>query len=206
MPPKAKSRTSAKGKAKSVVDSRKETCAAVIAAVFPDFAEDTGFCSELAEKVLHCAASITDPSELQDALEDALAGRDDVMSVLADVHSRLVLSEILSTEAPNATEGEMADSTEGVSAEDKKPKRVVVSVKKMELTFSKELKNRERSAGGHQISPDALACQHSWDNSGAGGMLCQICNFETKDRSYSCSRECDVRLCGKCWWKWKEKL
>merc|ERR1711879_826772 len=81
-----------------------------------------------------------------------------------------------------------------------------VSFKRFETVFSKELKKRERSAGGHEVSSKALECTHDWDSTGAGGVVCQVCNFETKDRSYCCSQDCGVKLCGSCWWKWKEKL
>merc|ERR1712151_712644 len=91
------------------------------------------------------------------------------------------------------------------SSSNKKASEPVLSAKRFESIFSKELKSRERAAGPHGVSRTALACLHDWDGTGTAGMRCQVCDFETKDRSYTCALDCGVRLCGKCWWKWKER-
>merc|ERR1719384_2387144 len=73
----------------------------------------------------------------------------------------------------------------------------MLSVKRFESIFSKELKKRERAAGPHAVTAEAMACCHDWDGTGVGGVLCQVCNFETKDSSYTCKFDCGVQLCGK---------
>jgi hypothetical protein len=206
MPPKVKSSAAVKAKPKTKAQLRRDACTNVIVDAFPDFADDLSFCADIADKVLDCAAIVQSPSDLQQALEDAIAGEtpSSESQILQTVFDSLVVAEIINATAVQDTQDD--DNATKVKAEDNKPRGAGVSKKRLETVFSKEIKKRERAAGQHEVSSQALACNHSWDNTGAGGMRCQVCNFETKDNSYRCSLGCDVRLCGKCWWKWKEKL
>ena len=87
--------------------------------------------------------------------------------------------------------------------------------KRLRSVFAKELRKREtggmksrsqnftRGAGDHEVSAASLRCEHAWSSSGAAGIRCQICNFETKDKSYNCKQPgCEIKLCGSCQWKW----
>lgn len=198
MPPKAK-RLPVAAKV-SAATRRKEACITAIAEVFPDFAEDTSFCDDLAKKVLACAAEAGCPDDFRDALEDALMGVDNIAILLADVYGRLLDLGIVKAQETDESEDKMQASE---AAEDRRPGGL--SEKKLSSIFSKELRKRERAIGDHEVSAAARKCEHSWDSTGAGGMHCQVCNFETKDKSYTCTKGCCIRLCGKCWWKWKEQ-
>lgn len=90
--------------------------------------------------------------------------------------------------------------------------------KRLRMTFAKELKKRDtggmkkgltastRGAGDHEVTEASMRCDHNWSSSGAGGVRCQICNFETKDNSYNCRHPgCEIKLCGSCHWKWTHK-
>merc|ERR1712087_166412 len=127
---------------------------------------------------------------------DALAGVDNADAVLSDVYARLQTCGLVQVATSAASEKSTAA---------KQACEPVLTTKRFESIFSKELKSRERAAGPHGVSRTALACLHDWDGTGTAGMRCQVCDFETKDRSYTCALDCGVRLCGKCWWKWKEK-
>jgi hypothetical protein len=63
----------------------------------------------------------------------------------------------------------------------------------------------DRFAGGHRVTRKSLSCDHRWSGSGAAGVRCQVCNFETQQNSYHCSKRpaCGIALCGSCNWKWK---
>lgn len=197
MAPKAKAKSSA-GQPKG--SKRKETCAAIIAEVFPDFADDASFCAELAGQVIGIIKDVKSADQLRNALEDALAGKEDaeVIALLSDVYGRLQAAGLATPAAEEAAEAVQTTA-------DKVAALPVLSLKRFDGIFSKELRNRERAAGNHTVTSEALACLHDWDNTGAGGVHCQVCNFETKDNHYCCKFDCGVQLCGKCWWKWKEK-
>merc|ERR1719410_2767174 len=200
MAPKTKANTRAKAKAKlgSKNIQQREDCVAIIASAFPDFADDSSFCEEVPNELLVVATTATSAQELKDPLHVVLVGRedDDASCILAEVFQGLVDAGICPMEDCSLATAHARTTT---------PSQPVLSEKKFEKIFSKELKNRERAAGAHEVSAQALGCLHNWDNSGAGGMRCQVCNFETKDKSYTCDFGCGVRLCGSCWWKWKEK-
>mmetsp|Transcript_85410 Transcript_85410/g.134861 ORF Transcript_85410/g.134861 Transcript_85410/m.134861 type:complete len:198 (+) Transcript_85410:79-672(+) len=83
---------------------------------------------------------------------------------------------------------------------------MALTSKRFETIFSKELGKRERAAGLHSVTKVAMACVHSWDNTGTAGLRCQVCNFDTKERSWTCNLGCGVRLCGSCMFKWKSKV
>jgi len=95
-----------------------------------------------------------------------------------------------------------------------------LSEKRFRGMFAKELSQRERGggkqakhqgkatksevdrlAGGHQVSKKSLECEHVWSSSGAAGVRCQVCNFETKKNSHTCKKSCgapctlSVRFC-----------
>jgi len=180
----------------STKSQQKDACTAVIASAFPDFADDSSFCEEIATDVLVVVANISSAEGLKDPLQMALAGREDEdsTSVLAEVFRGLADAGIIEDRSP------VTEDTPAAS-----PNQPVLSEKKFLKIFSKELRNRERAAGAHEVSAEALACLHNWDSTGTGGMHCQVCNFETKDKSYTCDFGCGIRLCGSCWWKWKEK-
>jgi len=194
----ARARGGAAARAK-LPSARKEACAAVIAEAFPDFAEDADFCLELAAKALTVAGGATGPGDFREALEDALAGVEDEDAVLAQVYDGLLGAGVV-----RGLEDEAAGATD-VAAAGKSVQPGGISRKRFEALFGKELGKRERAAGAHQVSEGALACEHRWDNTGAGGVHCQICNFETKANSYNCMNGCDIKLCGNCWWKWDKK-
>merc|ERR1712224_37778 len=97
--------------------------------------------------------------------------------VLTDLYDRLVALGLKSEESVH----DEADAESTKSANESEARSTGISGKRLEAVFSKELRSRERAAGKHEVSSQALACQHTWDNTGAGGMHCQICNFETKD-------------------------
>ena len=147
-----------------------KVCAVILAKAFPDFAEDESFVGELAERVLTvCVNDATlGPADLYVPLEDALAGTSDAEAILAIVHFELVSAGLVKvSEAPaEAAVERMAPSG--------------ISTRRFESIFSKELKKRERAGGKHMVSAEALACEHCWDTTGCGGVVCQICNFETK--------------------------
>merc|ERR1711933_443854 len=127
----------------------------------------------------------------------ALAGKEEqeAVAALEEIYSGLVATGIVKEAEPK---GEASSSARPCGAP-------VLSTKRFESIFSKELKNRERAAGPHEVTAEAMACLHDWDGTGCGGIHCQVCNFEAKDKSYTCKFDCGVGLCGKCWWKWKEK-
>lgn len=83
---------------------------------------------------------------------------------------------------------------------------MALTSKKFESIFAKQIGKRERAAGPHRVTAEAMSCTHSWDNSGTAGLQCQICGFETKERSWTCNIGCGVQLCGSCMWRWKEKV
>jgi len=197
---KASTRVKAKGRPGSKDIKQKEACVAVIASAFPDFADDSSFCEEVAIELLATAVGISSAEGLKDPLQMVLAGREDedLSGVLAEIFRGLTDAGII--EDRNLVTEDVADQDPAPAAT-----QPVLSEKRFLKTFSKELKNRERAAGAHEVSAEALACLHNWDNTGTGGMRCQVCNFETKDKSYTCEFGCGVRLCGSCWWKWKEK-
>merc|ERR1711971_1019240 len=113
------------------------------------------------------------PKDLEEPLEDALAGVDDALAVVSSVYDLLLGKGLVyetKAEAPaNATVENVTRPVAGLSR------------KKFESIFSKELKKRDRAAEC-EVSAEALACLHCWDNTGAGGVRCQVCTFETKER------------------------
>jgi len=160
---------------------RKKACMSVIEMNFPDFADDGDFCAILAELVLSCIDVVQVPNDLRDPLADALQGTEDIDTTLAAVHAGLIDAKLIASAKPQA----------------------LVSEKRIGSVFSKEFKKRR--GGDVALSAEALACLHTWDNTGAAGVHCQICDFETTERSHGCER-CDIKLCGSCWWKWSKKL
>jgi hypothetical protein len=102
MPPKTKAASAKpqpRGKVQAPVGAKIQTkarrrtqdaCIDIIAAVFPDFVEDSTFCAELADKVLECIVDAAGPSAYANALDDALLGMPDPSVVLSDLHSRLI--------------------------------------------------------------------------------------------------------------------
>jgi len=191
-PPKAKA------KAKAKVNSRKLICADVVAKAFPDFASDTDFCEDLAEKVVSASSSVcaADSEELKTALEDALLAysTDEAAGFLEMVYQGLVDHGLVVAEQGAAAPAPSADAP---------PSGDVLSSKRFEAIFSKELRKRSRAAGPHGVSAGALACLHSWDGTGTAGLPCQTCSFETKDRSWTCNLGCGVQLCGSCLAAWR---
>lgn len=217
MPPKGKAAAKPKAAPKSAADPRKSACAALIGAAFPEFAGDDDFYAELAGSVVTALGDITSRGQLSDPLEMALAGKtgQEIATALESVYAGLVAAGLVKDPASSgptaavargaaavAAGGPAAAASGGPAAPAGAP---ALSTKRFESIFSKELKNRERAAGPHEISVEAMACLHDWDGTGSGGVRCQICSFETKDRSYTCKFDCGVHLCGKCWWRWKEK-
>lgn len=204
MPRRSSSGAAGKVQSRNTIARQKEECTVIIANAFPDFAEDIGFCRELAEKVLECVGSASRPSDFKQALEDALAGveEDEAAAVLASVYTQLLDAGLV--QATNTTQS--ASVEVAVVDKEERPQTAGVTAKRLEVVFSKEIGRRERAAGGHVVSSKARSCAHTWDSTGAGGVRCQVCNFETKDNHYCCTRGCDVQLCGKCWWKWRERL
>merc|ERR1712241_834855 len=129
---------------------------------------------------------------------------DEAASLLQAVYDDLVANRLLAASTAAAEDNadedvSVAAASEGAGARDG------LSSKRFEAIFSKELKKRNRAAGPHCVSAEALACVHSWDNTGTGGLPCQVCAFETKDRSWTCNLDCGVQLCGGCMYTWKTR-
>jgi len=188
----------AKVKSKKVTRSVSTTVSmitAIVTSVFEDFSTDSSYCQEMAEKVDGVLENVlsADSEALRNALGDALTG-------YTQVEGELLLGSLYDG---LLREGLVVLKTQ--SQQVCAPAEGVLSSKRFCSIFSKELKKRERAAGPHGVTDEALACLHNWDNSGTAGMACQICVFETKDRSWTCNLGCGVRLCGSCCFKWKTK-
>ena len=82
-----------------------------------------------------------------------------------------------------------------------------VSLQGLKGAFHKELSKRPAYDKEPTVSAAALACgSHQFFGDQLGGLTCQICSFETKDRVWKCNKGCDIALCGSCMDKYKKKL
>lgn len=74
--------------------------------------------------------------------------------------------------------------------------------------FSKEVARRNAYDAEPTLPPSALACgrNHAFYGDQLGGLRCQVCDFETKDRVWKCKLDCGIALCGSCMDKWKSKI
>jgi len=197
-PPKIATKAKPKPKAKVKTDTKRTKATSAVAGAFPDFADDDAFCGELAQRVLAAIeGGVVDNDALQTALEDALLGQSEEDAASAVDAMILGLEAVGLISAPEAAVVAVQPAAPAAAA--------VLSEGRFKSIFSKELARRERAAGEHTVSKKALACLHDWDSTGVGGIRCQVCDFETKDKSYGCRFDCGVQLCGKCWWKWKER-
>jgi hypothetical protein len=69
--------------------------------------------------------------------------------------------------------------------------------------FSKEIARRPTYDQEPSVPASSLACRtHAFFGDQLGGLKCQICDFETKDRVWKCQKECGIALCGNCMDKW----
>lgn len=83
-----------------------------------------------------------------------------------------------------------------------------ITINSVKGMFSKEVASRPSYDREPKVPPQALACgrQHIFFGDLLGGLHCQICDFETKDRVWKCKKECGIALCGNCMDKWKNKM
>lgn len=73
---------------------------------------------------------------------------------------------------------------------------------KFKNVFAKEMKNRR---GEPEIPAKMLTCLHKRQADPFGGPHCMVCDFEITNKTCYCT-DCDLHLCGSCWFKWKNKM
>merc|ERR1712137_1203485 len=96
MPPKTTpAAPKSKANVKSMDRSRLDVCTEIIVGLFPDFAEDTAFCSHLAITVIEYLASATGPDAFDDALGDALLGVPEPGVILGELYAMLIDAQLL---------------------------------------------------------------------------------------------------------------
>jgi len=78
-----------------------------------------------------------------------------------------------------------------------------VSMSRVRAVFGKEAKKRRDVM---VIGDDALHCRHEFFGEPCGGLKCQVCDFETKNRVWKCGKQCSIGLCGSCAFKWKKNI
>merc|ERR1719281_1359550 len=110
---------------------------------FPDFAGDSAFIEELASEVLAIVTDVSSAEQLRDPLEMALVGGDEqeVALTLKVMYDSLVAAGLVKEPKQKAS---------AVSSAPAAPYgQPVLSTKRLESIFSKELKKHERASGPH---------------------------------------------------------
>merc|ERR1712129_526411 len=104
--------------------------------------------------------------QLRDPLDVALVGmtEQEIIATLIGVYSGLQASGLVTDPDGAAPGADAASAALGVPVAPKgRSAQPMLSVKRFEAIFSKELKKRERAAGPHAVTAEAMACCHDWD-------------------------------------------